>query len=182
MEYKVTNIAYATDGAKVYLPTEMIVECESKDKIADAISDKTGWLVESFSIEKHSSHIIDLLMQVRDKTKSAIMEILTERKVESINLQPYIQEDYITNYSFFDTNRHGDGECLELDGVKMEKGNPWFTMYTSYGSYWGEKKLNDFDTSELVYVLEMLEDVFEQVDNGEPLLKEDETFDEDEEE
>jgi len=177
MKYKVTNIVYATDGVKVDLPTELILEADSKDELADRISDKTGWLVESFTIEKQSELCIELLMQVREQAKSAIMEILTERKVESINVQPYFQECYVTNYAFFETDKNGNGECLEVESVKVVNGKPIFTMYTNYGNYWGERTLEDFDTSEVVYILEILEEIFEQVDDGEPLLKEDENFD-----
>lgn len=181
MKYKVTNIVYSTDGVKVDLPTEMVVECEGEDRIADAISDKTGWLVESFRIEKQSERIVEMLMQVREETKSAIMQILTERKVESINVQPYIQEDYITNYAFFDTDKNGNGECLELDAIKKDGESYSFTMYTNYGDYFCVKEFGEFDTSELVYILEMLEEIFECVDEGEPLLKDGEDFDDYEE-
>lgn len=177
MEYKVTNIVYATDGVKVDLPTELIVECDNEEEIADKISDKTGWLVESFTIEKQSELIIEMLMKVREQAKASIIYLLEKYKVESINLQPYIQESYITNYSFFDTDKHGDGECLELDGIKKDGESYSFIMYTNYGDYFCEKKFGEFDTSELVYILEMLEEIFELVDEGEPLLKEDEDFD-----
>ena len=51
MKYKVFGIVYDTDGEKIDLPTEMVVECEDSMEIADAISDKTGWLVETFQYE-----------------------------------------------------------------------------------------------------------------------------------
>ena len=183
MKYKVTNIVYATDGIKVELPTEMVVECDSHEEIADKISDNTGWLVESFRIEKQSELINEMLMKVREQAKDAILAILTEHDVESINVQPYIQESYITNYSFFDADKNDNGECLELEAVKMNNdGTPEFTMYTNYGDYFCVKEFGEFDTSELVYILEMLEEIFECVSEGEPLLKEDETFDDYEEE
>lgn len=182
MKYKVTNIVYNTDGLKVDLPTELIVECDNKEQIAEKISDKTGWLVESFGIEKPSEICIDLLMQVRELAKSAIMEILTERKVESINIQPYFQDCYVTNYAFFEIDKNGNGECLEVESVKVVNGKPIFTMFTNYGNYWGERTLEDFFTNELVYIISILEEIFEQVEDGEPLLKEDETFDDYEEE
>ena len=56
MVYKVTNIKY--DLVDVFgevdestLPTSLVVECDSEKEIADAISDETGWLVESFTID-----------------------------------------------------------------------------------------------------------------------------------
>lgn len=180
--YKVTNIVYATDGVKVDLPAEMVVECESEDMIADAISDNTGWLVESFKLEKRSDVILDLLMEVRNQAKDAIMDLLKSENVVSINVQPYIQESYITNYAFFDTDKNGNGECLELEMLE-KKGNDYvFTMYTNYGDYFSTCKFEDFTTTELFYILEMLEGIFECVENGQPLLDKDEVFDYGEEE
>lgn len=43
-----TGIEYDLDGNEdPGLPTDMEVECEDEDLVADAISDSTGWLVES---------------------------------------------------------------------------------------------------------------------------------------
>ena len=120
-------------------------------------------------------------MKVREQAKDAIVDLLTERKVTSINLQPYIQEGYITNYAFFDTDKNGNGECLELDLIEVEGDNISFTMYTNYGDYFKESELGEFDTNELVYILEMLEEIFDLVDDGEPLLEKDEDFDDYEE-
>lgn len=48
MQYKVTGIVYETDGPLDYdLPTTMIVEAEDEDLAVDAVSDETGFLVES---------------------------------------------------------------------------------------------------------------------------------------
>lgn len=56
MVYKVTNIKYDLADAfgevdESTLPTSLVVECDSEKEIADAISDETGWLVESFTID-----------------------------------------------------------------------------------------------------------------------------------
>ena len=180
MNYKVTNIVYATDGLKVDLPTELILEADSKDELADRISDKTGWLVESFTIKKHSEFCLELLNQVKEQVKSAIIEILTEHKVESINLNAYFEEHFFTGYSFYDEGEEG----LSLDSVKMVNGQPIFTMYNlRYDEIWGEKVLDDFNATELENILEILEEIFELVDNeGEPLLKEGEDYSDYEEE
>lgn len=48
MQYKATGIVYATDGPLDFdLPTTMIVDVEDEDLVVDAISDETGFLVES---------------------------------------------------------------------------------------------------------------------------------------
>ena len=46
-KFKATGIKYDTDGETVSLPEEMVVWCDSEDEVADAISDETGWLIES---------------------------------------------------------------------------------------------------------------------------------------
>lgn len=57
MKFKVSNIKYDTKESIVaeeldlQLPTNMEIECDSEEEIADTISDLTGWLVESFNIE-----------------------------------------------------------------------------------------------------------------------------------
>jgi hypothetical protein len=58
MIYSVTNIVYDLDGTdgevqelNSYLPHKMNVEAEDESLIADAISDQTGYLVKSFSLE-----------------------------------------------------------------------------------------------------------------------------------
>jgi len=56
MKIKVTNIVYDTDGESISdLPNEMIVNVEGvidvESEIADAVSDSTGWCVESYNYE-----------------------------------------------------------------------------------------------------------------------------------
>ena len=58
-KFHVTNIKYDLCDSEgelspeeaVLLPTTLDVWCDDEDEIADAISDETGWLVESFDIE-----------------------------------------------------------------------------------------------------------------------------------
>jgi hypothetical protein len=56
-KYRVFDIDYDTDGQRVNLPKEMIIELDdSADpslESADAISDATGWCVNSCSFEKY---------------------------------------------------------------------------------------------------------------------------------
>mgnify|MGYP006299064471 CR=1 FL=1 len=60
LTYKCTEIQYDTDGEDVDLPTEIQIELSEREVsddddytnieilLADAISDETGWCVESF--------------------------------------------------------------------------------------------------------------------------------------
>ena len=50
--FLVSGIKYETDGCKVNLPSSLVVECDDyvcaeDDEVIDAVSDITGWLVES---------------------------------------------------------------------------------------------------------------------------------------
>lgn len=60
--FYITDIKYDTDGKRISLPTEMEIICEDEDRIADTISDETGFLVESFIIDQEH---IDLLNKAR---------------------------------------------------------------------------------------------------------------------
>ena len=50
-KFEVTGISYDFDGLEPEkipaLPTCMVVECDDEEGVIDAISDETGWLIES---------------------------------------------------------------------------------------------------------------------------------------
>ncbi|MBV6790469.1 hypothetical protein ACWJKH_06935 [Xanthomonas axonopodis pv. cassiae] len=43
--FHVRGIVWKTDGKRPVLPSEATVECESEEGIAEALSDRYGWLV-----------------------------------------------------------------------------------------------------------------------------------------
>ena len=51
MKFHVHSIVWDTDGKAVGLPSETTVEADHADRIADALSDKFGWCVASFSYD-----------------------------------------------------------------------------------------------------------------------------------
>jgi len=46
--YEVTNIDWETDNAEIDLPSETIITAD--DDIAESLSQKFGWLVNSFEV------------------------------------------------------------------------------------------------------------------------------------
>lgn len=50
-EEDVQNTETDVAGVAADLPSVLILDVDSEDDIADAISDKTGWLVEGFDFE-----------------------------------------------------------------------------------------------------------------------------------
>lgn len=127
-------------------------------------------------MEKLSEQLAASLSEIKEKARTQILSLIKERNIESINIHPYIKEGLVTNFAFFDMEFEGSGVSLELESIKVEDGEPKFNMLTNFGSYWGNKHIDSFTVGETVAVLEVIEGIFELVDNGEPLLKEDETF------
>ena len=129
-------------------------------------------------MNKKSEKLNIALYDIRAKAIKEINRIIKKYKIESINFMPYYDE-LITNYTFYDTDKNGNGEALQVASVKVANDILALTMYTSYGSYFGETNLEYLSTTEVIYFLEMLEEVVEQYEeNGTPILKEDEEFDE----
>lgn len=129
-------------------------------------------------MNKKSEKLSIALYDIRAKAIKEINRIIKKYKIESINFMPYYDE-LITNYTFYDTDKNGNGEALQVASVKVANDTLALTMYTSYGSYFGETNLEYLSTTEVIYFLEMLEEVVEQYEeNGTPILKEDEEFDE----
>ena len=48
--YRVGRIEWERDGHSPELPRECAVECDGEDVIAEALSDKYGWLVATFVV------------------------------------------------------------------------------------------------------------------------------------
>jgi len=134
-------------------------------------------------MKKKSDEFINSLQKIRENVKEEIMRLLKEHKIKSINVQPYYQDYMIDNWSFFDTDKNGNGECLECDRIKLVGKGVVLTMYTNYGDFFKTCTFADLDTNELLYVLHIVEDVIElKVEEGTPILKENETFDDYEDE
>jgi hypothetical protein len=53
-KFKVTDIAWDTDGADLPhdVPLNTEIEAEDEDAVADALSDKYGWCIASLNIEE----------------------------------------------------------------------------------------------------------------------------------
>ena len=51
MIYKAKNIKWETDGQAVELPDSTEIEAEDIDQVADKLSDKYGFLINSLDVE-----------------------------------------------------------------------------------------------------------------------------------
>jgi hypothetical protein len=52
MKFRATDIEWDTDGEDVDLPSEDIVEADSADEVADALSDKHGFCIRSLDVKE----------------------------------------------------------------------------------------------------------------------------------
>ena len=85
---------------------------------------------------------------------------------KSINLDYYCVEDSVVRYNFLDIDGDGYGRGLVIDGIELDKnGELTFAMVDEDGDGWGERELADFNAVELVWILEMLEEAFETIND-----------------
>lgn len=115
-----------------------------------------------------SSDLRKTISVLEDNAIDAIRELLNEKlgKGKSINLDYYCVEDSVVRYNFLDIDSDGYGKGLVIDGVELDKnGEPTFAMIDEDGDGWGERELADFNAVELVWILEMLEDAFETIND-----------------
>ena len=102
----------------------------------------------------------------------------------SCSLSFSLSTNLIDNYNFYDCDKDGNGEALELQKINVnEDGNVELEFDTNYGDYFQCSELSSLITSERLYVLEMLENIiaYSEEENI-PVLKEDEDFDDYEDE
>lgn len=117
------------------------------------------------------------LSAIGNRVTYDIINLLKERNVDSINVYAYTDEGLVLGYTFYDCDDNGYGVGLTIDSIEVINGVPYFNMVNEDCDGWGQKELADFDTTEKVYILEMLEELFSEVDDGSPLLAKDEEFD-----
>lgn len=62
------DIVYETDGAKIDLPQDLLLELDDQDDpeecLEDGISDKTGWCVQSFCFEAMEMPTLQLSLKI----------------------------------------------------------------------------------------------------------------------
>ena len=105
---------------------------------------------------------------IKDNASDAIRGFLNEKlgNGKSINLDYYCVEDSVVRYNFLDIDGDGYGKALVIDGIILDNdGEPTFVMVDEDGDGWGERELSDFNATELMWILEMLEGAFETIND-----------------
>lgn len=79
-------------------------------------------------------------------------------KAESINVD-YYTESQVVGYDFYGTDGDGYGRALSLSTIRRRGKTYSFIMNDEEGDEFDDRSINDFDTTELEYVMWMLEGV-----------------------
>lgn len=128
--------------------------------------------------DEFKSELISIGIAIKEST----LELLRKHNVESINITPYIVENYINTFYFYDCDKDGNGVALEVSSLKVKGDTISVDMDTNFDDYFGEYDSTNFTTDEQANLLEMLECLFEVIEEeGLPLLKDGEDFDDYEE-
>lgn len=127
---------------------------------------------------KTSKEFKSELFSIEIAIKESTLELLRKHNVESINITPYIVENYIDTFYFYDCDKDGNGEALEVSSIELNVDEIILEMDTNFGDYFSEYNSTDFTTDEQANLLEMLEDLFDVIKEEDlPLLKQGEYFD-----
>lgn len=105
------------------------------------------------------------LSDIKYKAYDAVRNLLKERIGDgSMNLHYYQVEDGTIRYEFLDIDRNGYGVGLHIDTIKFVDDDYEFVMCDTDDDDWAVRYLTDFGADESVWILEMLEEAFDTID------------------
>ena len=136
---------------------------------------------------KNSNNYYKTLAIVRHNAMDAIRGILNERLTNehpSINLDYYSVNGTVDRYNFLGVDGNGYGRALAIFSIEKDGEDFIFNMADEDGDGYEERNLADFNAVEVVWILDMLEQTFEVIDenyNGKFLSKYDYDYDDEEE-
>lgn len=131
--------------------------------------------------------MFNALNDVKVKAIATINDMLRENKIDTININPYVVEGYITGYTFYSSDKNGYGIAYNIDSIEFIDNGTMVgicaNMSDNDGDNYDTWRYSDFTVIELCWLMDMLNDLFTMIDlHNLPLLKEDETFEDYEEE
>lgn len=128
---------------------------------------------------KTTEYLYERLAQIAKEAKESIVEILKKNNITSVNFVPYINENYIDNYVFYDMDKHGYAAwALGVETLCYKKGKVTLDMSENEGGFFESCNLDNLSAQEIIYVLEMLEGVIEHSKEEHiPILEKGQDFD-----
>lgn len=102
---------------------------------------------------------------IKDQLIDSIRGFLKEKlTTDSIRLD-YFRANGVISYEFLDIDGNGYGKAIHIDYIEREGEDDYnFVMVDEDGDGWDDRELADFNATELAWILEMLEDTFEEIE------------------
>lgn len=123
-------------------------------------------------------YFTERLKKIAEEAREAIVSLLKENNLTSVNFVPYTGEGYVDNHIFFDVDKDGNGVSLWLDVLTFKEGKVTLDMSGNEDGYYGQQNLSELSANECVAVLEMLTQAIEHSKKeGIPVLAEGRDFD-----
>lgn len=102
---------------------------------------------------------------IKAETLEVIEHLLNEKMTTpSLNLYYYQTNDNVPRYIFLDIDKDGYGRGIIIDTIEKVGKRYAFNMINEDEDNWGVNYLEDFNVVELSWILEMLTDTFEVID------------------
>lgn len=123
-------------------------------------------------------YFTERLQKIAEEAREAIISLLKENNLTSVNFVPYTGKGCVDNHIFFKVDKDGYGVGLWLDILTFEEGWVTLNMSANEDDYYGQQNLSELSANECVAVLEMLTQVIEySKEEGIPVLAEGKDFD-----
>ncbi len=128
----------------------------------------------------NSSELWNKINEIKELAVNSLSEFIKEHIKDSLNVNPYVEQGYCTCIDLYDTDKNGYGICYHVDSIEINNnGVPYFVLADNDEYYQDEKHIQDFETEDLIWILEMLEQLFDSMEKyNVDYLKSGEYFDE----
>ena len=102
---------------------------------------------------------------LKDITKKICKAIAEIGDCDNVDVEYYTDSE-IANYTFYDCDTDGYGVGIYIGGIERLSDDPIFDMKTDGGAFC-ERDIDDFTESELIWLAEMMNDLYNVVsDDG----------------
>ena len=110
--------------------------------------------------------ILEVLENYNKDLRSLCLKIIRDifsfdSEAHTLNVM-YYTDGRVTNWNFLGVKENGYGSALTIASINT---NPVFVMIDEDGNEFEDRTLFDFDTTELTYLVRMLNDILEIVKN-----------------
>lgn len=120
----------------------------------------------------------DFFDRIGKEIREAIITLLKENDISSVNIGAYTRENSVTGYTFYAVDKHGYAEALNADILTVNGDKITIDMTSNEDGYFGQCDLDEFQPQEQLYLLQMLSEIIHySKENGQPILKEHQEFD-----